>query len=263
MPETLNVSDLERELTSCLGLVKSIIIPSTQMGKSNNFFAAAARHVTSCLEYCVNIGLGWGRTVYNISKHLAYQSGENKVVFYPLVGCSGDDNPYLQINSITDRFAEHYHARARYLNLPVFRKDDQLTAEEEQRLTVFQNKWGRLDGAVVGIGEFNSEDRIYIDEVSYDPYLLEHKYEIVGDVLAHLLLQDGRELFLPGYSHIACSLENLTRMPEVIGVARGVWKTDAIYHVARGKYIKTLITDDITAKSILSKYGFKENIVKP
>ena len=214
--------------------------------------------MSDCLEYCVNIGIGWGRTVYKISKQLAYQTEENKVFFYPLVGSSGDENPYLQISSITDRFAEHYHARARYLNLPVFRKNDRFTEEEEQRLKAFRNKWGSLDGAVIGIGEFNSGDQIYIDEVSYDPYLQEHKSEVVGDVLAHLLLKNGGELVLPGYSHIACALDDLIRMPQVIGVARGVGKTDAIYHVAQRGYIKTLITDDITAKEILSKYGFKK-----
>lgn len=57
---------------------------------------------------------------------------------------------------------------------------------------------------------------------------------------------------------IACTLDDLIRMPEVIGVARGIGKIDAIYHVAKRGYIKTLITDDITAKAILSKYGFKK-----
>lgn len=54
------------------------------------------------------------------------------------------------------------------------------------------------------------------------------------------LLKDGGELHLPGYSHIACPLDNLICISEVIGVARGVEKKDAIYHVANGGYIKTL-----------------------
>lgn len=254
MPETLNVRDMEKELASCLGVRASVIIPTGKAGENDNFFAVAAKHVSDRLKYCVNIGIGWGRTMYKISKQLTDQTGESKEFFYPLLGSSGDENPYLQISSITDRFAEHYHARARYLNLPVFRKDDQFSVEEKQRLKAFRNKWRHLDGAVVGIGEFNTDNQIYIDEISYDPFLQKHKDEVVGDILAHLLLEKGGELVIPGYYHVACTLDDLLHIPEVIGVARGEAKVDAIYIVAKNGYIKTLITDDTTAKEIIKKY---------
>ncbi len=56
---------------------------------------------------------------------------------------------------------------------------------------------------------------------------------------------------------LSITLPQLRRVPNVIGVACGRDKTRAILAAIRGKYIKTLVTDDMTADSILSALGGK------
>jgi len=51
---------------------------------------------------------------------------------------------------------------------------------------------------------------------------------------------------------VALDLDQLRSVPLVIGVARGIQKTAAILGAIRGGYIKSLVTDDITAAEVLA-----------
>lgn len=254
LPDTVNVKDLERELAICLGIREAVVIPQKQTGNPQNFYLLAVEHVAECLDGCRNIGLGWGHTLYEMARALTYQTDRENVAFYPLIGCSGSTNPYLQVSSIVDRFAERYKGRACYLNLPAMIENEMYTASVEKKQNAFQKCWERLDAAVVGIGTLGIGDPVYIDEVSTDTYLLERIDKIAGDVLSHMLLKDGGELILPGYHHIACPINTLKNIPVVIGVARGVAKAEAIHRAAEEKCLTTLITDEETAKEIIKQY---------
>jgi DNA-binding transcriptional regulator LsrR (DeoR family) len=65
-------------------------------------------------------------------------------------------------------------------------------------------------------------------------------FDINGNPLEELLGATGIEL------------AQLRRVQRVIGVAGGVDKAEAILGAVRGQYIQVLITDDLTAKKILS-----------
>ena len=251
LPETIEVKELEMELASCLGVGSSIIIPSDRTADIDNFFPLAAGRVEECLQGHHYIGIGWGHSLYEISRNLSFQENHTELVFYPLIGCSGSINPYLQVGSIVDRFAERYRAKARYLNLPVYLRESNISRDEVGKWQAFQKRWERLDAAVIGIGTLGMKDPIYIDEVSKDPYLIKWKKDIEGDVLAYMMLKDGSILHIPGYQHIACPIDTLKKIPRVIAVAKGVNKAEAIYRAAANKYFSTLITDENTAKEII------------
>lgn len=251
LPEIINIADLQQELASCLGIDSCVVIPSERPSEIDNFFPLAAEQLEICLKGYRNIGIGWGHSLYEISRNISYQDGRSDVIFYPLIGCSGSINPYLQVGSITDRFAERYRARAYYLNLPVYLREASLSKDEMNKWMAFQKKWEQLDVAVVGIGTLGMKDPVYIDEVSNDPYLLKWKKDIEGDVLGYMMLKDGGLLTIPGFHHIACPIDVLKRISRVIGVAKGINKVEAICRAATNKYINTLITDEDTAKAII------------
>lgn len=254
LPEIINVRQLEDELTKCLDIDSVCIIPSDLNNTMENFSKLAAQKLPNFLEGKTNIGIGWGRSLYGVSINLEYQKNSGCVYFYPLIGCSGDNNKYLQVNTITDRFSEKYFAKAHYLNLLAFEKNENITPCNNEKISFFKEIWDKLDIAVVGIGSYEGEEHLYIDEVSYDPYLLKNANRIKGDILSHLLLEDGKELELTNYNHISCPLEALKKIPTVVAIAKGVEKTNIIYHTAKNGYITTLITDEITAKEIIKQH---------
>lgn len=77
-----------------------------------------------------------------------------------------------------------------------------------------------------------------------------------GDILGQFYNADGEKLHALHHDRlIGISLSSLQNMKHVIGVAGGLEKVDAIYGALKGGYIHTLITDEMTALSLLKKEG--------
>lgn len=74
----------------------------------------------------------------------------------------------------------------------------------------------------------------------------------VGDVLCHFLGADGQLIPTPIEDRlIATPLSGLKAMPNVVGLAAGAQKVEAIRAVLRGGYLDVLITDEATADLLL------------
>ena len=74
----------------------------------------------------------------------------------------------------------------------------------------------------------------------------------VGDVLCHFLDQDGQLIPSPIEDRlISTPLARLREMPNVVGLAAGADKIEAIRAVLRGGYLDILITDEVTANLLL------------
>ena len=52
---------------------------------------------------------------------------------------------------------------------------------------------------------------------------------------------------------IGVELEDLRRIPLVVAVARGLTKVEAIGGALQGRYLRVLVTDDITARAVLEQ----------
>ena len=74
----------------------------------------------------------------------------------------------------------------------------------------------------------------------------------VGDVLCHFLDRDGQLIPSPIEDRlISTPLARLREMPNVVGLAAGADKIEAIRAVLRGGYLDILITDEPTAALLL------------
>jgi DNA-binding transcriptional regulator LsrR (DeoR family) len=85
------------------------------------------------------------------------------------------------------------------------------------------------------------------------------KQSAVGDIAARFFTKDGKPCDLGKYSkHIlGITLEQLKKVPQVIGIAGGNEKISAIRAAIKGKFINSLITDISTARELV-KEGSKE-----
>jgi DNA-binding transcriptional regulator LsrR (DeoR family) len=54
---------------------------------------------------------------------------------------------------------------------------------------------------------------------------------------------------------VALDLKQLRAVPLVVGVAYGEQKATAILAAVRGRYVKSLVTDDVTAATVLTLAG--------
>ncbi|WP_419836333.1 transcriptional regulator LsrR [Xenorhabdus littoralis] len=113
------------------------------------------------------------------------------------------------------------------------------------------------DIAVVGIGAINQKHQATIMRSGYisdGEQLMFGRKGAVGDILGYFFNEEGR-LVSDMEIHqelIGISLPELKTIPNVIGVAGGIEKAEAIVAALRGGYINSLVTEEQTAKAMLT-----------
>lgn len=103
---------------------------------------------------------------------------------------------------------------------------------------------GSMDGGatIFHSGILNSNDLLYLSMQGAK-----------GDVLSHFVDENGTLIHSPIEDRlIATSMEVLSQLRNVIGVAAGQVKAEAIRAVLKGGILDTLITDADTAEAILA-----------
>ena len=107
---------------------------------------------------------------------------------------------------------------------------------------------------VVGIGAMHESATIFKSGIlNNNDFLYLSMQGAVGDLLSHFINKEGKLLSTPLEERlISTPLETLKKLDNVIGVAAGPSKVEAIQAALRGQYLDILITDDRTAESVLA-----------
>ena len=261
-PSEIDEEKVSEHLRARLGLKQVVLVPSFYGGRTKvnpdeickNLAMGAADKLADLLADAKNVGIGWGRTMYNASLYVVPpQRPVRGRTFIPLIGLSGDNNPMLQVNTIVDRFGERFHAERKYVNLQSLMMKDSMPVYDQATLKSLRAKWAELDAAIVGIGSTPTSNKNLISE-----YPRHYKKQIqnsgnLGDILSQFFYEDGRIFDLDApYKLLAIDIEQLKNVPNVIAIASGMEKAYPIRAAARLGYIKTLVTDYDTAINILN-----------
>jgi len=258
LPSEFDASELSESIQKGLGLKKVIVAPVTSNDNNDDsritkaIAIAAAEYLSEIMPEYKTVGIGWGRTIYETSHQLSYTNGNSSLYLVPLIGMSGDDNPNLQINAIIDRFCEKLRCRGLFTNIPTIRdKNLPLTKLEQVRLSNLKSLWEELDMAIIGLGSPPDKSQTIISEFS-DEYIGKITNKgICGDILAQFFYPDGEIYDInDSYDHVSFDIRKLKEVKSVICLAGGVEKVNGIVTAAKSGFIKTLITDSITARLI-------------
>ncbi|MBE8597730.1 transcriptional regulator LsrR [Xenorhabdus sp. BG5] len=112
------------------------------------------------------------------------------------------------------------------------------------------------DTAIVGIGAIKQKQNATIMRSGYisdGEQLMFGRKGAIGDILGYFFNMEG-ELVSDIDIHqelIGISLPEMKTIPNVIGVAGGIEKADAIVAALKGGYINSLVTEEQTAKAML------------
>lgn len=259
LPDSLQVEKTAKILKEKLGLQEVIVVlaptETKNLGKkvSMNIATAAAQKIPELIKGCSKVGIGWGYTMYQTSLLLPYNDSINRT-FVPLVGISGENNPFLQINAIVDRFAEKLGADSYYINMPAIRENGaQLTRIEIERLKKIKQYWNSLDAAIIGLGASPKAGEILISEVSKEYKEAIVRSNTLGDILCQFFYEDGTVFDLRGaYEQTSFPVQELKNIRKVICVAGGPAKVNGIITAARHGFFNMLITDNNTARLIIN-----------
>lgn len=256
LPEELETGPLTDFLRQNMGLDNLILVPVEDDWDSHKITDAIARTGAFYLPRLIRgsqvIGIGWGETMYRTAQALKTRPLGGEPVFIPMIGASGSNNPYLQINAIIDRISERLQGDSFFANLPAFReKNVPLTAYENKRLSMLHDYWDHVEAAVFGLGTKESCQGAFDEEVSLASQERIMSSDVVGDVLSQFFFADGSILEQDESFHTnAFPAERLKGLRKTICLAGGPRKVRALIGAARAGYYKNLITDTRTAALI-------------
>lgn len=114
------------------------------------------------------------------------------------------------------------------------------------------SRFGRVTKGVVAIGSWNPPDSQLYDSANQGTTAQELVARgVVGEVVATLYDKNGNADSTLDHRSLAITADELKRIPEVIGVAGGATKVEAIRAALLGGFITSLITDAETALALI------------
>jgi len=257
-----NVFELEHRLQMACGIPEAVVVPQLSEDPDATLQAvgrAAADYLLKHLHDGDTICISGGKAL-----HATIQALEPRRRFYVRVvpatgGVQGQH--HTDVNFLAAELANRLGGKAYQLHAPVFVD----TPQECQTLLALRQVSEILDIArdaqiaLVGIGSIIRGSPSYFDLTSLNE---EDRKRIVegecgvGEILAQIYDERGQPCAL-AYNQrvVGLSYEMLQTIPLSIGVAATEQKVLPIYGALRGKYLKTIVTDEATAISVLDLWA--------
>jgi len=197
--------------------------------------------------------VGWGRTVYEVAKFIR----PNNIKRLKIVTLNGGltTSFYLNPYDVGAKLSSLFKGECYYIHAPAIAASEKLCRSFRSDLTVKQAlQMAKLANySLVGVGEMSAETTlISTGYISLADVEILHRKGAVGNIVGQFFDIEGNIADCDLHKRIvAFPIEELRKMKNVIGVAGGKDKTEAILGALHGKFIKVLITDEETATSII------------
>jgi DNA-binding transcriptional regulator LsrR (DeoR family) len=254
--------DLEADLQRTCGVPEAVVIPQVSEDSQLVLDAvgrAAAQYVTQRLRdgdvMCISGGKALSAVVRNVETSRKFD-----VQVIPATG-GAQGRHQIDANYLASELARRLGGVAHELHAPVIVD----TQEEREALMAIRQISSVLDMArraqiaVLGIGSVVPGTSTYFEFPSLreeDRRRLVEEFCGTGELLAQIVNARGQPC-APDYNGrvVGISLDDLRAIPLTIGVAATAAKVLPIISTLRGGYLKTLITDEATARGVLEEWG--------
>ncbi len=191
-----------------------------------------------------------GRTLYEVARSRLPQLPG--VLVAPAVGGIDQPEDWFQTNEITRLLAAATGGRALYLFAPALPGPGlYATLRRDPTIQRVLGLWSQATLVLTGVG---AAPLIRAQVPQYVPTSADSLRRAVGDVCGRFFDRDGRPVEFEGSDRlIALGLDDLRRLPAVVGVATGPTKVQPIIAAARAGYLDQLVTDQSTAEESLAR----------
>ena len=222
---------------------------------SSALFEPLGRTAASLLEEVLVedcfLGVALGRTLGATAKAVSRLPKIN--VVQVVGGLAALEFPQNSVD-LVHRMASAGNGTAYPLFLPMWVEDPALAGRLKTEPAVAQvlELFDRIDVLIVGIGSWNPPA-----SGLYDAFSETWRQQVLGagvraDVCATLIGDKGQIVPSPlDRLGLAISAKQIRRIPEIIGIAGGMEKAQAILAALRGNWLTTLVTDAGVARRLL------------
>ncbi|RJR13816.1 sugar-binding transcriptional regulator [Candidatus Parcubacteria bacterium] len=247
-----NCLSMEKEFKEAFSLANAFIVPTppNMEDLSDSLSRAASQYLHHKLQPDDLIGLGWGKAVSRTIDYLTLDPSLNVGV----VTLTGGVNYYLHNRSSNDRGMEKFH-HISVIPAPFLASSEEMAESFLSEPSIKEIlELGTLSKYIlVGIGGVSPDATIIQEEkMTLNELTFIKQQHAVGDILGQFYDREGKVIALPHHKRlIGLNINRLKEMNNVLAVAGGEKKFDAIYGALKGGYIHTLVTDETTARALM------------
>lgn len=242
--------EAEQQLASRFSLKDCFVVPASLSPEdaNENIAKAASMYIGGRVSGESFINIGYGDTTSRVLNHLAIDAERS----LSCVSLTGGVSHYLP------------NARASVFNSKLYLIPTPLLVSSAEVATAMKAEKSVRDVldlvplsslSVVGVGAMNDKATVLMSGVlTSNDFLLLKRNGAVGDILSHFINENGEPVSTDLERRtMSTSLETVKSLSNVIGVAAGLAKAEAIRAVLRGGYLDVLITDEPTAEALLKR----------
>jgi DNA-binding transcriptional regulator LsrR (DeoR family) len=220
--------------------------------------AAGAAFLGDLIGNGDTIGIGWGSTTFELVNQLASRSVPDATVVQ-VTGGNKWLSAEFDCQEVSRRLAAKLGVAPVLLHAPGIvdnKETRELLLKESAILDTFRH-FDSIDIAVVGIGALVPVESSTLLASGYVPRRdLEtlKRAGAVGDVFSYFVDADGNLVRNELYDRlITIGIDQLRRVPTLIGVATGAAKAKAVLAAVRGGFVNTLIIDSGLARALIEE----------
>lgn len=247
--------ELAGAIRTTYGLTDVIAIP--QMGRSTSGEATNSRIALEAAQYLrrflhpgATIGVGWGDTV--LRTLLALRSDALRGVTFATL--TGGIDAYTA--EVSGELGNGVGKLIRFVPSPLLASSPEVAAmlRKERSVTSVIELAKAADAAVIGIGGAIADATILQHGLVNEDQLYDYKVAgAIGDILGEWYDKNGNVLAVDLQKvRVGIALTDLRRMRNVIAVAGGIDKLDAIRGALVGGYVNVLVTTEDVARELAS-----------
>lgn len=253
--DTTGVGGLELvdELRTRYGLADVVVVP--QLGRvisgaatNSRIALEAAQYLRRYLEPGAVIGVGWGDTVLRTLLEIRPDALRG-VTFATLTG--GIDAYTTRINGTTDNGLSQF---IRFVPSPLLASSPEMAAmlRNERAVATVIELAKSAEATLVGIGGAIPNATILQHGVITEEQLVDYQVKgAVGDILGEWYDASGKVLAVDLQKvRVGIAIRDLRTMRNVIGVAGGIDKLEAIRGALAGGYLDVLVTTEDVARQL-------------
>jgi DNA-binding transcriptional regulator LsrR (DeoR family) len=257
-PNHLN-TDFERKLEAHYGLDEAVVVTTASYDHPSvlqQLGPAAAECLLRGLQGHEIVNLTWGTAILAVVDALPRQNWPELTVVQMLGGL-GSPEADVHATDLTRRAAQSLGAKPRLLSAPGIVSSklvrDALLADRQISDTLALA--AKADAALVGIGRPTPSSVVVQSGILNEKELDQlHHLGAVGDIGLRFFDAGGQAIHHEICDRIiGLDLDQLIRIPRVVGVAGSNEKFEVIRAALRGKLLNVLVTDDRTAARLLKK----------
>jgi len=260
VPPPSGMADLEHELERRYGLEEIVIVPVSDpqnlAAVKRELGPAAAECLVRSISGDEVVSIAWGLSILAMTEALPFKSWPN-VTIVQMLGGLGPVDALEHSTELAQRMAQKFNARPRLLPAPgivsngvaarALKADNQIT----ETLALAAN----ADIAVVGLGILSPDSILLRDGtiVTQKDLGILKEARAVGDIALRYFDADGTPLTLEINERIiGLTIEQIKKIPRVIGIAGGEAKYGIIRAALRNNILNVLVTNHATAQELLA-----------